>query len=85
MSASLVGSEMCIRDRLKAASSSPAHDFWWPDFGVQFTELTEVLLRYAAPSQLFSLETGKPEPERVPQEAAEGGGHVANSLQDPQA
>eukprot|EP00969_Alexandrium_andersonii_P358784 15451757-Alexandrium_andersonii.AAC.1 len=49
---------------LKAASNSPAHAFWWPDAGVQLAELVGgVLLHYAAPFQVFSLETGKPEPE----------------------
>eukprot|EP00969_Alexandrium_andersonii_P232413 10261901-Alexandrium_andersonii.AAC.1 len=33
---------------LKAASCPCAHAFWWPGTGLQFAELVEVLLHYAA-------------------------------------
>eukprot|EP00969_Alexandrium_andersonii_P172179 7611252-Alexandrium_andersonii.AAC.1 len=67
---------------LRAASCSSIHRFWWPDTSIQFSELMEALFHYAAPFQVFSIESGQPEPEWVPQGALEGGSAVANTFKD---
>eukprot|EP00969_Alexandrium_andersonii_P058797 2591457-Alexandrium_andersonii.AAC.1 len=76
-----------IRDyvfTLRAASCSSDHQFWWPDQSIQFSELVDALFHYAAPYQVFSIESSRPEPEWVPRGALGGGGQAADAFHDVQ-